>query len=196
MPEHSVLTDPNIHEPKGISGAAANTVYVANGSGSGVWTNAPVSGWWDYNDGSGSIALPAGVWTTLTNDGAGANTVNTYALPGAGSVWNTGTNRFDLSNLSLGDTVDVRFQVSVTTASSNTAIDMRLVMAQGTASEFTLPVMAETNFKTAAVHVITHYTGFYVGSTAVKNNPVAVQMRADALASVVVDGWYIRVVKR
>lgn len=35
--QHSVLTDPNIHEPKGVSTAAAGKVYVANGSGSGTW---------------------------------------------------------------------------------------------------------------------------------------------------------------
>lgn len=36
--EHSTLTDPDLHEPKGASSAAANTAYIANGSGSGAWT--------------------------------------------------------------------------------------------------------------------------------------------------------------
>lgn len=35
--EHKDILDPNIHEPKGISVAAANTIYVANGSGTGTW---------------------------------------------------------------------------------------------------------------------------------------------------------------
>ena len=35
---HSSLTDPYIHEPKGTATAAAGRVYVANGSGSGAWT--------------------------------------------------------------------------------------------------------------------------------------------------------------
>lgn len=35
--QHSALTDPNLHEPKGASTAASGKVYVANGSGSGVW---------------------------------------------------------------------------------------------------------------------------------------------------------------
>jgi hypothetical protein len=34
---HKNITDPQIHEPKGISGANAGEVYVANGSGSGSW---------------------------------------------------------------------------------------------------------------------------------------------------------------
>lgn len=37
MPDHSTLTGAELHEPKGISLASANEVYVANGSGGGSW---------------------------------------------------------------------------------------------------------------------------------------------------------------
>lgn len=36
---HSTLTGSFLHEPKGVAAAASGTVYIANGSGSGVWTN-------------------------------------------------------------------------------------------------------------------------------------------------------------
>ena len=39
MSRHSTLTDPAIHEPKGISTATNGQVYVANGAGSGAWAN-------------------------------------------------------------------------------------------------------------------------------------------------------------
>ena len=35
--QHASLTGSDIHEPKGANSASANTVYVANGSGSGTW---------------------------------------------------------------------------------------------------------------------------------------------------------------
>jgi len=35
---HSTLTDPYLHEPKGAYGATVGKVYVSNGSASGVWT--------------------------------------------------------------------------------------------------------------------------------------------------------------
>lgn len=35
--QHSVLTDPQIHEPKGVSTALNGQVYQADGSGSGDW---------------------------------------------------------------------------------------------------------------------------------------------------------------
>lgn len=37
MPDHSTLTGAELHEPKGISIASSNEVYVANGSGGGSW---------------------------------------------------------------------------------------------------------------------------------------------------------------
>lgn len=38
MPEHVNITDPNIHEIKGASTAAVNTVPVATGAGSHTWS--------------------------------------------------------------------------------------------------------------------------------------------------------------
>lgn len=35
---HSTLTDPYLHEPKGAASASSGEVYVANGAGSGAWT--------------------------------------------------------------------------------------------------------------------------------------------------------------
>lgn len=39
MPAHSGLTASDLHEPKGVATAVAGTVYAANGSGSGAWTD-------------------------------------------------------------------------------------------------------------------------------------------------------------
>jgi len=41
MAKHSELTGNNLHEPKGVATAAANTVYVADGAGTGSWTTIP-----------------------------------------------------------------------------------------------------------------------------------------------------------
>ena len=42
--EHKDITDPNIHEPKGINSAAINTFYKANGTGGGTWAKVPTQG--------------------------------------------------------------------------------------------------------------------------------------------------------
>jgi hypothetical protein len=35
--QHANISDPNIHEPKGVADANENTVYIADGEGSGRW---------------------------------------------------------------------------------------------------------------------------------------------------------------
>lgn len=41
MPEHNIITDPDIHEPKGITTASDGSAYIANGTGSGTWIRVP-----------------------------------------------------------------------------------------------------------------------------------------------------------
>lgn len=43
MPEHRDLTGASLHEPKGADAASVNTVYVANGAGSGTWSKLPAA---------------------------------------------------------------------------------------------------------------------------------------------------------
>lgn len=52
--DHSTLTDPFLHEPKGVSTASAGQVYTANGAGSGVWVESHrlVGGYLTYSIGS------------------------------------------------------------------------------------------------------------------------------------------------
>lgn len=64
MAEHASLTDPNIHEPKGIAGASASTVYVANGAGSGSWTALIPS----QSGNSGKNLTTNGTTTSWTNN--------------------------------------------------------------------------------------------------------------------------------
>lgn len=48
---HSTLTDPYLHEPKGVSSASTGSVYVSDGAGSGDWTkaHAHVNGYVSFN---------------------------------------------------------------------------------------------------------------------------------------------------
>ena len=74
--QHSALTDPNIHEPKGIAAAASGKVYVSNGSGSGSWQTQPGHAYGEIYISGNSTAFtlaaasaasrlnPTGAWTT------------------------------------------------------------------------------------------------------------------------------------
>lgn len=60
--EHVNITDPNIHEPKGVATASIGKVYVANGAGGGTWKKITES---EVNSGT------AGSGQLLTADGLG-----------------------------------------------------------------------------------------------------------------------------
>lgn len=71
--QHAVITDPYLHEPKGIAGASANTVYVANGAGTGTWQtlttdDIDMQGISDFVESeitSGGIAVNGTRWITV-----------------------------------------------------------------------------------------------------------------------------------
>lgn len=58
--QHNIITDPDIHEPKGVASATSGTVYKADGTGSGNWVypltgiDTALNGQVFESDGSGS----------------------------------------------------------------------------------------------------------------------------------------------
>lgn len=196
MALHSTLSDPNLHEPKGASTATENKVYVSDGAGSGAWKALYTQGFEDYGDTGTSISLGNGVFTDLTNDGATTN--KTYKLPdGRGDIWNTSTNRFDWSaaGLQLGDTVDIRVDVVVTTTNANDNILLALDLGLG-GSEYTLDIL-NLPLKVASSYEITAWTSVYMGDANTLNNPAKLSMHSDNTGnSVVVNGWYVRTLPR
>jgi len=203
--EHSVITDPDIHEPKGASTATVGQILVANGDGTTSWVASPFStvqvGWYDYDD-SATVGAPIalttpGTYYDLTNDGLGVNTQLSYALSDSPNIYDTTTQRFDFSNLAVGDTLEVRADVLVTTTNANTAISLVLELNTGTGSVFNIPVLVAANIKTASTVNFVHERSFYIGSESVRTSPGRLRMTADtAGATVVVNGWYVRVIKR
>ena len=63
---HSTLTDPYLHEPKGVASAASGSVYVADGAGSGDWTkgHAHINGYIAFD--SATPAYQHSVTTSFT----------------------------------------------------------------------------------------------------------------------------------
>ncbi|MDE2102788.1 MAG: hypothetical protein KGL39_36425, partial [Patescibacteria group bacterium] len=69
---HSSLTGADLHEPKGVATAASGSVYVANGSGSGAWTDAQAvisNSAWSTGDAKLSYVTSAPSGWILVNDG-------------------------------------------------------------------------------------------------------------------------------
>ena len=155
-------------------------------------------GIYDYADATTVVTpidLTADTWAEMTNDGAGANTNKTYALTGIADVYNVGTNRFDFSDLALGDTVSIRVDAEITTSGANQTCDVDLVLAYGEVGEYRIPFI-RNEFKTAATHGMTRFNDIYIGNALTRDNPARFEIRSDGNADVVVNGWYCKVNKR
>ena len=182
------------------SGAAlAGQIGVSDGAGAVTAQTPTRMGMWDYNDvtttGTPIPLTVAGTKYALTNDGAGVNTNLTFALPELSNIWVTGTNRFDYTMLELGDTVDIRVDVEVTTSGVNDEIALFWRFGEG-AAPYDLQIVRQ-NFKVAGTYTFTVLHSAYMGDVNTRDNPGVLLMSSDSTGdTVVVNGWFVRTITR
>ena len=199
--QHSLLTDGDIHEPKGIGSAAANQVYVADGAGSGAWGTLSDfnNGIADYNDTSSAaspVTLAANTWTTLPNDGLGPFTLE--SLPtGVTTLLDSSTGAIDISELTQYSTLKIRPDFTVTPDSNNADLEFRFLLGAG-AGQYSLPTSlgrldqgAGVPYRRAGLLL-----GVYAGDSNTINNPIFLQVKLTSSGTVVNAGMYIEVYKR
>lgn len=155
-------------------------------------------GFVDYNDlATATTPIPfiADTEITLTNDGLGAFTNKTYLPTGVTDIWNTTTNKFDFTQLKLGDMIDIRVDLNITTASNNQTITVNMHLAEG-ASEYTIPFTSQYEYKTAGTRQVVTYNGIYMGDNNTLNNPAELHLLSDKTGSVVVNGWFCKIIRK
>lgn len=168
-------------------------------SGGGVPTDNFSGGFFDYND-LGTTGTPISVtggagFVDLTNDELGAFTNKLFPPVGVTDIWNSGTGLFDFTELGLGDMVDIRLDVDIITSSTNTEVLMALMLGIG-GSSYTVNWFNATNFKTAATNKVVTFNGVYMGDTNTLNNGSRFVIASDKTCTVVVNGWYCKIIKR
>lgn len=182
----------------GTEGSNKQTL-VTDGS-TASWVDPVRMGWYDYNDvttQSSAIALTsAGTQYELTNDGAGTYSTSDYGLDELTDIWDSSTDRFDFSDLNIGDTVDVRVDVEFTTSTNNTGISLDIEFGIG-GTPFQIPIIKDFDLDQSGASQQVYLTSFYIGSTGVRDNPARVLASASKTGTTVkVNGWYVRVITR
>jgi len=129
---HSTLTDPYLHEPKGVAASSAGDVYVSDGAGSGTWEDhrrSVITVHFEDLSSSEDIYVPipfAGtvsrITTVLEDAIAGGDVTITVKDSSANSM---GTITIAQSGSAAGD-VD-----SLDPSSNNTVTDNDYVLVQG-----------------------------------------------------------------
>lgn len=100
-------------------------------------------GYFHYSDSATQttpLSIVANVNKKITNDGLGAQTNLTQAPYGVSTLFNVTTNNFDFSNLSIGDTLDLRVDLSLTTTSANQKYLVFLRVGEGSVAQYDLPI--------------------------------------------------------
>jgi hypothetical protein len=166
--QHSTLSDPNLHEPKGASTAAANTAYLANGSGSGAWTavnRLPGTGWGQYSNALyvGTNALAVSTTEVLVPFDTNANVTQLpISLTGiTSSLMNLTTET--LQFVSAGDLHSITFTYTVYTVASNPlTMDLKLYGSSDGTTYSTLLGETTVSLAKGAGQVITESSLFPV----------------------------------
>ena len=132
----------------------------------------------------------------LTNDILGANTKTNLNPYGVTSVWNDTTDTFDFNQLSIGDEVFLRVHLNLTTTTANQISGLRLLFAEGTPSQYILPIDLQIYHKTAGLHDLMREISFYIGNEDWRTLPVKLQFNSDANASIKVHGFHPYIIRK
>ena len=155
-------------------------------------------GYFDYADSATNVTpldIVNGVDLKLTNDTLGGSTNISSPPYGVSLLWDSQNNSFDFSQLSIGDTVDIRVDIEATTITQNQHLQCYLKMGVGTASEYNLNIF-DRQTKTSGAEQCVQLTQIYIGSNDIRNNPAELYLWSDANGTVKIKGWYCRVIRR
>ena len=193
--QHKNIPDNQLHEPKGVASASANTVYMADGLGSGSWMAPKVSGVDAAEEGAvlkangdGTVSwafLPSGygfyvhsgvsqafstTFSKLVINGAGSTSDSTRLprdIRGTGELWDTVNNK--ITPIDVGDSYEIRIDIPVTSETGSvTDITIQLDIGGG-ASPITPIVTRFASGGKTTPYVISVAFPVFSGSTFLAN---------------------------
>lgn len=145
----------------------------------------------DYNDATTvvtPISITGGAGASyLTNDEAGPFTNKLYPPTSVTDIWDSVTNAFDFSELTLGSTINFRIDLQLTTTVANQEVDLTIDVAIG-GSSYTL-FIDHSQYKTAGTYNYVNSFLIYMGDTNTLNNPAKFALASPSNIDVVVNGW-------
>ena len=149
----------------------------------------------DYADATTAgtpISITGGAgFVAVTNDGAGVGTNKAYKVTGIGELWNVAGQVFDWSDLALGDQVNIRLNVVVTTTAANQVVSTKLVAAIGGAPYDVF--WQSSYYKTSgAQDPIVKTSLVYMGDANTLDNGARFEIESDGNCTVEVIGWAIQ----
>ena len=158
------------------------------------------NGFIDYNDSGTSttpIVLTGGVWTTISNDGTGAFTNESYPPSGVTELMDVSVGAFDTTQLSLGDGMLIRNDYSVTPSTNNSLLELRYQLGSGAGAYTLQKIVGRLDSGSGIPYRFSLEPDLiYMGDANTRDNPIALQLRLSGNGTVINAGSAILVVKR
>lgn len=155
-------------------------------------------GIFDYRDQATSttpISVTGGVEAIITNDAADPETYKKLPDTGVTDLWNASLNRFEFSTLTIGDMIDIRLDLQVTTTVNNQTFSIDLELGQG-GTTYRIPFIVNQEKKTFGATSVIRYNGFYIKDTNTLNNYAQFKILSASNLTVEVHGWYMKLMKQ
>lgn len=172
-----------------LGGGGAGRAFPNDGARIGIY---------DYSDAGtqvSPIAVPADTWVDVPNDALGEFTNRNFPVEGVSDVWASEDNKFNFSQLKNGAMIDLRLDLVATTTQANQEVEVELLLAEGTGGDYSIPFIKQI-YKSAGAQLINRYNGVYMGDDLTRLNPAEFRIRSDGPLSLVVNGWYCKVISR
>jgi len=141
------------------------------------------------------LTIVATVPKKLTNDTLGDYTVTSNAPYGVSSVWNSIDNQLDFSQMTIGDLLTLRVDANITTSSANQTLKCYMKMGVGSASEFDL-ILTQGLIKSAGTYPFVAEVSFDLAYQDIVDNPAEIYVLSDGNGSIVINGWYIDILRK
>lgn len=158
-----------------------------------------LGGFIDYNDLSTTaspLELVSNTWTTLPNDGLGAFTNKTYAPQRVPELMDTSTGAIDTTYLSLGDTLLIRNDYSITPNTNNSLLQFRYQLGGGGGLYTLSTSMGRLDDGSGKPYKFSLSCDLiYMGDLNTLNNPILLQVNLSSDGSVVNSGSVIQLLK-
>jgi hypothetical protein len=164
------------------------------------WLPKASLGYFDYADlatQTTPITVASGVQTLLTNDTLGDGTDVTQPPYGVTSVWDAGTNSFDFSQLTVGDSIDVNIGIELSGISFSDNVRIFFIVAQGSASESERTVF----FQDLSASYSSNGNVSFTTTLAIENEdfinyPTQIFIENQSGFNVKVNGWLVRIFRK
>lgn len=151
-------------------------------------------GWASYYDTATQatpISMLADTWYDVPNNGLGTSSSSAYLPYGYTDVWNASAGQFESSDLKLGDSVDLQLDLTWTSQTGNSAVEIELVLTED-GVDYSIPYLPETAFKSTGEHRIIQQKGVFFENELSLSATAKFRIRADAASSFKVNSFYVR----